>query len=168
MQQKAVLSSVLMNNGIKNKYIYETEKGSGRYTEHVPISEDSVCLQLISTGDIYIDGTKITSGENYNISLNNGINDINVSVSEEGKITNQYTLTFIKVKTMVGDANADGVINIADAEEVFNIYTENAVNSQNDKSNAHQYSNADVNGDGKIDIADAMLILKYYSENASK
>lgn len=168
VQQKAVLSSVLMNNGIKNKYIYETEKGSGRYTEHVPISEDSVCLQLISTGDIYIDGTKITSGENYNISLNNGINDINVSVSEEGKITNQYTLTFIKVKTMVGDANADGVINIADAEEVFNIYTENAVNSQNDKSNAHQYSNADVNGDGKIDIADAMLILKYYSENASK
>jgi len=168
VQQKAVLSSVLMNNGIKSKYIYETEKGSSRYTEHVPISEDSVCLQLISTGDIYIDGTKITSGENYNISLNNGFNDINVSVSEEGKITNQYTLTFIKVKTIVGDVDADGVINIADAEEVLDIYTQNAANSQNDKYNAHQYANADVNGDGKIDISDAMLILKYYSENAAK
>lgn len=168
VQQKAVLSSVLINNGIKNKYIYETEKGSNQYTEYIPVNEDSVCLQLISTGDIYADGKKIISGEYYTISLNNGVNNINVSVSEEGKITNQYTLTFIKVKTIMGDVNMDGVINIDDAEEVLSIYAENAVNSQNNKFNAQQYSNADVNGDGKIDIADAQLIFKYCSETAAK
>lgn len=166
-QQKASLSSVLMNKGSKNKYIYETEKGSSQYVEYVPVSEDSVCLQLISTGNISVDGTEMISGEYYTISLNHGINNINVSVSEEGKTTGQYTLTFIKSETIMGDVNMDGVINTNDAKEVLNIYANNAANTPDNKLKAQQYSNADVNGDGKINIEDAQLILKYYSETAA-
>lgn len=59
---------------------------------------------------------------------------------------------------LLGDANEDGVVDVADAVAVINVYL------TGDSSNVNS-SVADANGDGVIDIADAVFIINAYLTN---
>ena len=58
----------------------------------------------------------------------------------------------------VGDANGDGIINIADAVHVVNVYLEGG-------SAAGHNRVCDMNEDGKVDVADAVIIVNTYLGN---
>ena len=59
---------------------------------------------------------------------------------------------------VLGDANEDGTVDVADAVAVINVYL------TGDSSNVN-ISVADANGDGVIDIADAVYIINVYLTN---
>ena len=64
-------------------------------------------------------------------------------------ITKNYTL---------GDANGDGVVNVEDAEAVFNFY-------MTGESPNFSEAAADFDGDGTVDLTDAVLIYEFCMSN---
>lgn len=58
----------------------------------------------------------------------------------------------------MGDANGDGLINVADAVHVINVYLAGGVVAGNNIV-------CDMNDDGKIDVADAVMIVNNYLKN---
>lgn len=75
-------------------------------------------------------------------------------------------------KTVSGDINCDGNIDLNDAASILSFYADmsagcSAAFDADERINTLLTGIADTNKDGKIDISDATLILNYYAESAA-
>lgn len=167
VQQSTGLSSVLVRNNISGSYIYENGEEPGEYIVYLSKAEKSVDIQIISMGDISINGKKAESGGYYTVSTKNAIDTIIVDVSEDGKLSSQYSITFMDFVPLKGDVNTDKDIDISDATAALDFYAKNAALIQDTTFTEEQFMNGDVNEDGEVNIADATIILEYYARTAA-
>lgn len=166
-QQSTTLSSVLVRNKGFSGYIYENTPSPGEYIAYLSEDEKSVDIQIISTGDISINGKKAESGEYYTVSTKTAIDTIIVDVSEDGKQSSRYSITFMDFVPLKGDVNANKDIDISDATAALDFYAKRTSLIQDKAFTEEQFLNGDVNEDGEVDITDATLILKYYAYTAA-
>ena len=78
--------------------------------------------------------------------------------SAAGTIENRFVLTTHIPDVLIGDANNDGMITIADAVAIANYIFDHPSTSFNETA-------ADVNGDGKITISDAVSVVNIILNN---
>ncbi|MBQ8724391.1 MAG: dockerin type I repeat-containing protein, partial [Oscillospiraceae bacterium] len=67
----------------------------------------------------------------------------------------------------IGDANADGTVNITDATVILQYYSCLASGVAMRFEGGFNRYYADANGDGELNLTDASLVLKYYSLKAA-
>ena len=88
--------------------------------------------------------------------------------SETDGVRSVYqALEFQQVSALTGDANEDGMVDIADASIALSVYAKRAAGLTIDEYSEAQLNAADVNGSSVVDIADASAILSYYAQNAA-
>ena len=160
VQQRASISSLLYINENFSYYLCEED---GEYYIYLNEGQENAELQIISTGDITVDGEAVLSGEKVSVST---AEDIVIDVSEEGMISSQYKIIF-EGDAVKGDVNGDGTVDIADATMVLSMYAANAAGLSLDEYTYDQIMNADINYNDAIEITDATFILQYYAQSAS-
>lgn len=85
----------------------------------------------------------------------------------------ENNMVFVAIdKTVSGDMNCDGVVNLNDATSILSFYADmsagcSAVFDADGQINTFLTGIADVNNDGKIDISDATLVLEAYAKSAA-
>ena len=172
-QQSAYLSSVLA----KGEYyasVYASEGDDGNYYIYFSYDEGSplVELQIIAMGEILADGVPVESGEWFTYKRTGEDDRITVEISEEGKLTSEYSVVFMEgsdppYDPVFGDLTYDGVVDISDAIWVLNIYSALAAGTAADNFSDEEITLADLDGNQVTDIKDAGYILKFYAMNAA-
>lgn len=166
-QRKASFSSLQYRDNSTNWNFDEMSPDGSEYNAYIMPDTESVEVQIISQGNIKIDGKSVASGEYFTVSTTNNIDSVSVEISESGSVTSEYTLTFTDLNRTIGDVNSDGKINLEDAAGALCIYAENATGTSEYSFSLQQTMNGDINGDGLNDLADATLILTYYARSAA-
>lgn len=69
---------------------------------------------------------------------------------------------FTRFNRLRGDFNADGIVDLSDAQLTLSDYSK-SLSGKAQEATAAQRSACDISGDGKLDVADAQSILMFYS-----
>lgn len=164
-----------------------TNTGSG-YVFYAAKDAASLEMTPISTGTITIGGTEYKSGETIQIPLEEGENQVKITVSEEGKESSEQVLRVARLadsgvkepdpgtepdpdaERILGDVNGDSIVNSKDGTMILVAAARIGGGNATGGLTEAQQKAADVNKDTKINSIDATSVFRFaaaYANNSS-
>ena len=116
------------------------------YNTDITVPKDGMILQL----NLHVNGDASTGKTTVCVTHMGWCNSGDAQMTEiEHRVPSSITIAEAEVKTVPGDANLDGKVNLMDVKYVMQHYN----NART--LDSRQKQNADVNGDGRVNLTDA-------------
>lgn len=157
--QEAMLSSVLYIQDGYVSYLQFEPQGQHQYAVHcdTAVNVDQISLLPMTTGTVTCGELELFSGMKTEFAITDQYK-LTLHVSQDGMQDTDYVIYL--QDAMLGDVNADGVINAKDASAVL-LYAAMWNTGEILEQDADWLNLADYNQDGKINANDAAEILIY-------